>query len=161
MSKIPKNSTRKVSQKFQARINEIILYDNQCTPIQYASRLHIDRDVITRATNYGIIPTVRLLVKIADHEKISLPNLLGEVQDEAKPFYAADVPSTFHLRLTELRDKKHVKFSQIAYHVSFPYKYFYEWLREKTLPSLEYLESIAQYFDVSIDYLLGRTDDKN
>ena len=33
--------------------------------------------------------------------------------------------------------------------------------RAKTLPSLEYLEAIADYFNVSIDYLLGRTDERN
>lgn len=161
MSKIPKNSKRKISEKFQARINDIILNDHQTTPKKYAELLNLDRDTIARASNYGIIPTVQILIKIADYEKISLVNLLGEAADEEKPFYPADPPSTFHVRLIELKDKKQVKFSQIGYHVIFPYRYFYDWIRDETIPSLEYLESIAQYFVVSIDYLLGRTDDKN
>ena len=43
----------------------------------------------------------------------------------------------------------------------FPNSYFYDWQREKTLPSLEYLRAIAEYFKVSIDYLLGRTDERD
>lgn len=39
----------------------------------------------------------------------------------------------------------------------FPYSYFYDWLRTGTLPSLEYLEALAEYFNVSTDYFLGRT----
>lgn len=38
---------------------------------------------------------------------------------------------------------------------------FYEWLRTGSLPTLEYLEAIAEYFNVSLDYLLGRTDYRN
>ena len=43
----------------------------------------------------------------------------------------------------------------------FTKNFFYEWQRAKTLPSLEYLEAIADYFKVSIDYLLGRTDERD
>jgi bacteriophage CI repressor helix-turn-helix domain len=50
---------------------------------------------------------------------------------------------------------------QIAYKMPFPENFFYEWKRRGTIPSLENLIAIAQYFDVSIDYLLGRTDDKH
>lgn len=33
--------------------------------------------------------------------------------------------------------------------------------RNGTIPSLDYLKCLAEYFNVSIDYLLGRTDYKN
>lgn len=36
----------------------------------------------------------------------------------------------------------------------------YEWIRTNSLPSLDYLKELAEHFDVSIDYLLGRTDYK-
>lgn len=39
--------------------------------------------------------------------------------------------------------------------------FFYEWQNKKTLPSLIYLEALADYFKVSLDYLSGRTDDRN
>ena len=38
---------------------------------------------------------------------------------------------------------------------------FSEWFAKGTLPSLDYLKALAEYFNVSADYLLGRTDDKN
>ena len=66
----------------------------------------------------------------------------------------------FHIRINELRLERGVKFSQIGKQMPFSTNLFYDWQREHTLPSLEYLLAIANYFEVSIDYLLGRTDDK-
>jgi transcriptional regulator with XRE-family HTH domain len=42
----------------------------------------------------------------------------------------------------------------------FAYNSIYEWKRTGCLPSLEYLNALADYFKVPIDYLLGRTDDR-
>ncbi len=158
MPKIPSDSKRKVSEKFQNRIIAIIdeHYDSNCA---FADNLKIDMDVIIRAVNYGIIPSLKILIKIADKQEILVGYLLGETEDEK--LNKAVPPTTFHIRLKELKkEKNNVKFSQIGYKVSFPYGYFYDWLRKGTLPSLEYLEQIASYFGVSIDYLLGRTDDR-
>ena len=38
---------------------------------------------------------------------------------------------------------------------------FVNWENRGTIPSGETLYKIAEYFNVSIDYLLGRTDDPN
>lgn len=60
--------------------------------------------------------------------------------------------------IEQLRKEKNEKYSTICRSMPFQKNSFYEWLRTGSLPTLEYLEAIAQYFDVSLDYLLGRTD---
>ena len=149
---------RKLSEPFKLRIIELIK-EKGLTNTSYAKALHIDRDTITHAANYGIVPKVQILIRIADYHKISLSYLLGDSNDEDN-FHEASPRSTFHIRVKELCDEKKIKFSDIKYHVSFPYAYFYDWMREGTLPTLDKLDSIASYFGVSLDYLLGRSDDR-
>ena len=38
---------------------------------------------------------------------------------------------------------------------------FWRYVDSKAMPSIEILEKIADYFDVSTDWLLGRTDRRN
>lgn len=157
MSRIPSDTQKRISPEFQKRLLEFI-DDEECTKYQFASRVGVCKEVILHATTYGIVPSLRPLIKIADYLNVSLEYLLGETN--SNNFYKADSSATFHSRLEELKSHNHVKFSTIAHTMPFPESYFHEWMKEKTLPSLDYLKAIATYFEISIDYLLGRTDDK-
>ena len=158
MSKIPADTEKKISDSFRKRLNELI--DEQgCSKSDFANLVQVSLPVITRAAIYGIIPSLRPLIKIADYFNISLPYLLGETDDEI--FYHSEGHETFHRRLENLVKINNTKYSKIAHSMPFTKNFFYEWQRAKTLPSLEYLEAIADYFKVSIDYLLGRTDERD
>ena len=158
MAKIPAETEKKFSDSFRKRIVELIA-EQGCTKYEFAALVQVSVPVITRAAIYGIIPSLRPLIKIADYFKISLPYLLGESDDEI--FYPSEKHETFHTRLEQLAKEKNVKYAKIAHSMPFTKTFFYEWQRAKTLPSLEYLEAIADYFNVSIDYLLGRTDERD
>ena len=155
MSKIPEDTEKRVSPEFQQRLKDLIS-DEECTKKEFASAVGISKDVIIRATLYGIIPSLQSLIKIADHLDISLDYLLAETDDRS--FYKSENPTTFHTRLEYLKNEKNTKYSKISHSMPFSRNSFNEWLSRKTFPSLEYLKAIAEYFDVSIDYLLGRTD---
>lgn len=159
MSKIPAETVKKISTAFQKRLLEL-MEEQGCTKYEdFAALVKVSVPVITRATIYGIIPSLRPLIKIADCFEISLPYLLGESDNEN--FYPSEENETFHIRLKRLTEEKKTKYSKIAHSMPFTANYFYEWQREKTLPSLEYLEAVANYFKVSVDYLLGRTDERD
>lgn len=70
-------------------------------------------------------------------------------------------PSDFYKRLVELTSEKNTKFSAISHSMPFARNLFYEWLRRKSYPNVENLNYLADYYSVSPDYLLGRTDDRN
>ena len=157
MSKNPADAPDRISKKFQNRILEII-DDEDCDKFELGRRAGISKPVMTRATLYGIIPTVPILIRLANHLNIPIAYLLGESDDKA--FFKSDSPTTFHIRLEELKTERRTTYSKMASIMSFPCNYFYDWIRTKSLPSLEFLKPIAQYFKVSLDYLLGRTDYK-
>lgn len=157
MSRIAENAVYKTSEKFRCRILELMdeyeLQSNQ----SFADYFAISAPVIRKATDYGTLPTLRILIKIADKLELSLLYLIGE--EEENVFEKATSPASFADRFRELAGDR--KFGSIASKLTFPRTYIYEWLNENTLPSLDYLIELANYFKVSPDYLLGRTDDRN
>ena len=158
MAKVTSDSHMRSSETFRIRLNSLIA-DLDCSIYEFADKANVSKGVLTRAAIYGIIPSVRTLIKIADCLCVSLEYLLGLTDNT---FYEpAPSPSTFHIRLAELCGERNVKYSEIGALMPFSANLFYDWQREKTIPSLEYLLALAEYFKVSPDYLLGRTDHKN
>ena len=158
MSKLLESSQTRISMDFQHRLIELIS-DQECSNSDFAKLVGVSKDVISRAVLYGIIPSVRSLIKIADFLNISLEFLLAETDNTY--FYIAEQPTTFNIRLEQLKVENNTKYSKIAHQMPFARNLFQEWLRRKTLPSLENLLSLSEYFNVSIDYLLGRTNDRH
>lgn len=59
-------------------------------------------------------------------------------------------------RIKQLADKKGVSVSRVATDLGFSENLFYQW--KKASPKSDRLEKVADYFGVSLDYLMGRTD---
>lgn len=64
----------------------------------------------------------------------------------------------FRKRFKELRAEKGLSFSAISKALNLSYQTVARWENGERLPSLETLVKIANYFGVTTDYLLGRTD---
>ena len=135
------------------------MYDNDCSSNkEFAELVGISIPVIAKAVNFGIIPSSRILVKIADKLELSLAYLLGMA--DGNDFIAANNPSTFDVRLAELVKDNETNYGRLAGEMTFPRTYMYVWIRDKTIPTVDYLLELSNYFKVSLDYLLGRTDIK-
>ena len=157
MAKNPENSNN-VSEKFQNRIKQII-DEQEFDKKDFQKFVDFSPAVNIRATKYGIIPSLKSLIKIADNVNVSLSYLLGETDNNE--FYKSEHPTSFHIRLQELANERGEKYSAISNKMPFAYNSIYEWIRTGCLPSIDYLKPLAEYFNVTIDYLLGRTDDRN
>lgn len=156
MSKFPENAQFRISAEFSKRL-KLIMYDNDCSSNkQFAELVGVSEPVIAKAVNFGIVPATRTLIKIADGLQLSLSYLLALSNE--KDFERSKLPLNFCARLESLIQEKKINYGQLATQMSFPRTYFYEWIKEGTLPTLDYLLEIAEYFNVSLDYLLGRTD---
>lgn len=64
----------------------------------------------------------------------------------------------FQERLIELRKLNQVTQRQLADYLSITQPSYVRYENGTSEPSLEKLAKIADFFDVSVDYLLGRTD---
>ncbi|WP_282937564.1 helix-turn-helix transcriptional regulator [Paenibacillus sp. RC67] len=64
----------------------------------------------------------------------------------------------FGKRLAEIRNKKGISQYELAEHLKFTRAQLANYEQGKREPDFETLITLANYFDVSIDYLLGRID---
>lgn len=62
-------------------------------------------------------------------------------------------------RIKELADRQGISVSKVAIDLGFSENLFYQW--KKSSPKSDRLQKVADYFDVSVDYLLGRTDNSS
>lgn len=62
-------------------------------------------------------------------------------------------------RLYELRTEKRLSQRDMAKVLNISQGTFNNWENEKTEPSIEQLKTLSRYFEVSIDYLVGNSDD--
>lgn len=161
MSNLP--NEYKVSQKFRHRFVQLVAEEYYDTPdysvYDFGKRVGISKNIISRCVNYNIIPSLRVLIKIADHFNVSIDYLLARTDDNA--FVKSKNPLSFQERIQEIMNEKHLKKADITNKGSFPKNSITVWLKRNNYPSLEYLYELASILGVSPDYLLGRTDDRN
>lgn len=65
----------------------------------------------------------------------------------------------FSSRLKSLRNQKQLTMVDIAEALEINKTSVFTWESTKTIPSTEKLIELADFFDVSIDYLVGRSED--
>ena len=146
-----------ISNAFQNRITELV-EDCEVKKSALPNLIGVDYRSLSNALNYGIIPKPRILIRIADYFNVSIKYLLGTSDDDY--FNKARVKSDFKTRLDFLCNNKNVTYYKVSTELHFDQSYITRWRNKNYLPSLELLELLSDYFEVSIDYLLGRTDDK-
>lgn len=63
------------------------------------------------------------------------------------------------IKLFELRSEKGLSQRELARIMNISQGTYNNWENENTQPSIEQLIALADFFEVSVDYLLGRTDE--
>lgn len=66
----------------------------------------------------------------------------------------------FENRLTELRESKKLNMKQTAQLLGIPYTTYVGYEKNEREPNSEVLILLADFFNCSVDYLIGRSDDK-
>lgn len=69
--------------------------------------------------------------------------------------------SAFSNKLKELRTSKNISQKQIASQLDIADRQYRRYENEEQQPTLPIIIKLADYFDVSLDYLVGRTDNPN
>lgn len=69
--------------------------------------------------------------------------------------------SDFSNKLKELRTSKNISQKQIASQLDIADRQYRRYENEEQQPTLPIIIKLANYFDISLDYLVGRTDNPN
>jgi len=69
--------------------------------------------------------------------------------------------ATFSERMRELRKEKGISLEKLAEMMGTTKATLSRYENSKRIPNIEFVEELAKIFDVSVDYLLGRTDVRN
>ncbi len=69
--------------------------------------------------------------------------------------------AVFSERLINLRTKNNIMAKDVALYIGISKQAFSQYEKQQSAPSTDILVSIAEYFDVSLDYLTGRTDEQD
>jgi len=147
-----------ISVEFQKSLNDLV-NEQELGRTKLARAIQIDYRSFSNALNYGILPKPQALAKLADYFNISISELLGNTENDY--FVKAKNPVDFYTRLEILRKERNISYYKLANDCHFDKSCISKWLKKNHIPSLETLELIADYFNVSLDYLLGRTDDRD
>lgn len=150
-----------ISEKFKNRINELVSEQKDLRGIgrvEIANEIPVDYNSLANALNYGILPTTRILMKMADYFCVPLDFLLGRT--DAEDFVKSEKGETFAVRIAALCDGRRVKFAKVSKECHLDRGYIRRWIKTGYLPELEFLDILAAYFGVSLDYLLGRSDEE-
>ena len=99
-------------------------------------------------------PYIDTLIKLSNYFKCSIDYLLGRTDNRKKAF-SGDV--SFAQRFTELLKANNCSsYNETFGEMEISKSSFYEWKRGKSLPTLENLVKLADFFGCSVDFLLGR-----
>ena len=147
-----------LSKDFQNRFKELTDDLTEKGKSKRAKIIGISNTTYSNAYNYGIIPKTSSLIRIADYFNISIEYLIANTDDEH--FDKSPHPTPFKERLSELRIAKGVStVYELSQLIHIHRNNIAQWNNLDCIPLIDDLSIIADFFSVSIDYLLGRTDD--
>ncbi len=146
----------RISNEFQKRFKELSDEIN-INKVQIAKQIGITYSTFSKIYNYGIVPRTAVLIQIADFFNVSIEFLLAMTDEEY--FDKSKSHQTFRERLVLLKEKNSIKsYYSLSEKLHIDRKVISNWLHIGFLPEISNLELLSDFFDVSLDYLLGRTD---
>ena len=143
-------------QKFADRLEEMI-FETGLNQKEFAKKAGLTPSEISKYLKGNCMPAVKSLIRIVDYFNCPVDYILG-LEDQRYACTPKAVPR-FSERLRVVLAHfgySGYKFCKEADKIS-PARY-YEWLNGKYEPSLENIVNIAEFFDCSVDFVIGRCD---
>ena len=161
----PQKSTSTVAEHLRTLRSERGLYQKEV-----ASFLGVDRTTYVKYELGTSAPSNDILAALADYFDVSVDYLLGRTNLRSAPdgsSHGVKIPvlgkgdSMFASILRNLRKANHVTQRHLADSLYIDCSTVTKWETGKAIPSPETLNKVADYFGVSVDYLLGRTNSRS
>ncbi len=138
--------------KFIERLNKLLEEEN-LSDRKLANVLGISSSPICNWKKGKQIPTLENAVKIADYFNCSLDYLFGLVEIDEKDSF---LKGNFNLRLKKILKDKKLTQKQLNEATGFNNVNTNGWLNKNVQPDMPTVIRLAEYLNVSLDYLAGR-----
>ncbi len=138
---------------FAENLAELMTERNLNAPA-LAKILKMDRSNVTRYLRGLRLPVFHGFVAIAEYFNVSADVLLGRTDYASETEFFPVLP--FGERLRQVMNETNTTQYRIERNLNISGSSMYNWLFNKTVPTVESLVKLADYMDVSVDYLLGR-----
>ena len=149
-----------MSNKFNSNIR-LLRKDFHISQPQLAKETGFAKSAISLWETGERTPLINGVIVLSRYFQVSTDYLL-KVSDDNTPVYRADYldcdTSIFNKRLKELRIKNKLSQSQLAKNVNLTQPAIYYWELGKRTPNAQAVVTLAKYFGVTTDYLLGESD---
>jgi len=139
---------------FGERLNELI-FDKNITPEFLAELIGVNIATVYRWKNNDTDISLNNLLKLANCFNCSIDFLLGRSDETTK--YNLKTLEPFSKRLREVMKTKNISTYKLRQISKYDGKYFQKWDRGAEPISATLIE-LANIFDCTIDYLIGRED---
>ena len=140
---------------FAENLNDLLIEHNLNSK-DFGEIIGVGNSTITRYINKDRFPTVEYLVKIADYFQCSTDYLLG-LEDEIYSKTFLHCPP-FAERLAFLLKYFNCSAYNLYHNKGVSKSAYYKWKNSERLPSLENVIKLAQIFDCSVDFIIGRSN---
>ena len=140
---------------FVESLSELIMQAN-LTPTEFAKQIGCGKGTISRYLHEQKIPEVGLLIRMADFFECSTDYLLGRATENYTHSFIQPCP-TFQERLPMLCQQLNITKYRLKKETGIAESAIYSWQNGKTAPRLENVIKIADMFDCSVDFVLGRS----
>ena len=122
--------------------------------VELAKKLNVSKQSVSNWENDNILPSIEMLVEIAKLFSVSTDYLLGLDDLHTEETLYPLLP--FHERLRNLLKSHGISQGKLQRELPLSSSALYGWLSGKRQPALVSLVRLCEYFDCSVDYLIGR-----
>ena len=140
---------------FVESLSELIMQAN-LTPTEFAKQIGCGKGTISRYLHEQKMPDVDLLIRMADFFNCSTDYLLGRETEKYTRIFVKPCP-TFQERLPKLCKELKITKYQLQKQTGIAESAIYSWQSGTNKPRLDNLIKIAEAFDCSLDFILGRS----
>ena len=139
--------------KFAENLSALMQEHNLNAPA-LGEKLSTDRSNITRYLQGKRLPSYPLFVKIVEYFNVSADVLLGRLEYcDVQTFHPVQ---PFGETLRRALNETHTSQYKLQKYLHFSSATTASWLANDSVPSMEHINELADYLDVTVDFLLGR-----
>lgn len=141
------------SSSFVERLSDLMIEHNETSP-HLADALGIHRTTVTRYLAGKKTPSLQNIVSFANYFNCTSDYLLGI--DEQNYFTAFKPCPSFDKQFANLLNHFNMSKAELHRKTDIAESLIYDWLRGKCTPSIYNIIKLADAFECSVDYVLGR-----